>query len=63
MSRTTTNQYDRLDLDTLVGPTDKQILALEGDKFSIRIPTNVSYGSTPFNQLIHFTVTLKIEEQ
>jgi hypothetical protein len=62
MSRITDKKYCRLDFENPSGSivADKAVNTQESNKFSIRYPSNPGFGSIPFAQLIHMTVTLKI---
>ena len=65
MSVETTKQYSKIDLPTgfsLPG-TYRQVDTDEGNKITLRIPSNANYGSGVFSNLIHFTITLKLQER
>lgn len=67
MARESSSQYDRIDFDNIAeSGQDYSIINTDpGNKFTIRIPNNSNFlqPASIYNQLIHLTVTLKIQER
>ncbi len=65
MATTYTDRFSKVDLPNppAVSGTYKKVQTNEGDKICLRLPSNVNYNSGVFLNLIHFTITLKIEER
>lgn len=63
MAITRTDRFSYIDLSepSESGSPYQQVVIKEGNKVTVRIPSNAAYGSGTFANLIKFTITLQKE--